>query len=56
MAMVIVIIIIIVIIIRLKLDEVERGNLNKFLNWLELHKTALHALVRIDMTWWCGFI
>jgi len=41
---------------RIQLDEMELGTLNKYLGWLELYKTALHARVRIDMTWWCGFI
>jgi hypothetical protein len=33
----------------MKLDEVELGYLNKFMSWLDLHKTALPARVRIDM-------
>jgi len=28
---------------------VELGTLNKFMSWLELHKRALRARVRIDM-------
>jgi hypothetical protein len=51
-----ILVVIIVIISRIKLGEVELGISNKFMSWLELHKTALHARVRNDITNWCGFI
>jgi len=52
----VIVVVIIVIISRLKLDKVELGTSNTFMSWLELHKTPLHARVRNDITYWCGFI
>jgi hypothetical protein len=52
----IIVVVIIIIISRIKRDEMAPGTSNKFMSWLELHKTALHARVRNDITYWCGFI
>ena len=47
--MVMAIVVITIIISRIELDEAELGTLNKFMSWLAMNMTALHARVRSNM-------